>query len=164
MSNNFEDFKNQRQTKAQQEIQNELGKKMDAYLASKWSEVEYEGKPMADLPEWFMADFKKVILNTAPVTNEILSHQLFAIGQSKPKDLAFGQIGLMFSVFNFALPACFENDYDAYVEKRKELDKIMLVFNHLHKAKEQELLETKKFMLSMYDQSDWTKKKNLIIA
>lgn len=164
MSNNFDDFKNQRQTKAQQEIQEALGKQMDAYMATKWYEIEYEKKPMAALPEWFIPAFKKVIMNTAPTTNEILSHQLFAIGKTKPEDLVFGQIGLMFSVFNFANPSCFVNDYDEYVEMRKELDKIMFTFNFLHKSKEQELLQSKQFMLSMYDQKDWTKKKGLIIA
>ena len=164
MSNNFEDFKNQRQTNAQVEIQQELGKQMDAYMSTKWSEIEFEKKPMIPLPDWFIDAFKKVILNTAPTTNEILSHQLFAIGKSKPEDLVFGQIGLMFSVFNFASPSVFVKDYNQYVEMRKELDKIMLTFNFLHKSKEQELLDSKKFMLSLYDQKDWTKKKNLIIA
>lgn len=160
----FEDFKNDRQTRAISEIAAELDKKMDAYLTTKWSELEFDKKPMTPLPDWWISAFKKVILNSTPSTNEILSHQLYAIGQANPEDLLMGQVGITFSVFNHALPICFEKDYDKYVEKRKVIDAVMLTFNHLHKRKEQELLETKKFMLSMYDQKDWTKKKGLIIA
>ena len=70
----------------------------------------------------------------------------------------------MFSVFNNAPPSCFMDDYDLYVEIRKELDKIMFTWNDLHKQKQQELLDSKKFMLSMYNQTTWVKKSNLIIA
>lgn len=133
-------------------------------MNTKWSEIKYDGKPTAPLPVWFKDFFKKVILNTTPSSNEILAHQLFTVGQTQEEDLLFGNIGLMFSVFNNAPPSCFMDDYDLYVEIRKELDKIMFTWNDLHKQKQEELLESKKFMLSMYNQTTWVKKSNLIIA
>lgn len=162
MSNNFNDLKGERQSKAQQEINDELGKQMDDYMVTKWNKIEYEKKPMAELPIWFMKDFKSVILNTKPNDIQILSHQLFLIGQTEVKDLAFGQIGIMFSVFNFALPTAFVKNFDEYIEKRKELDKIMMMHNDLYQKKNDELLNSKKFMLSLYDQTNWTKKSKLI--
>lgn len=68
----------------------------------------------------------------------------------------------MFSVFNNAVPSCFMDDYDLYIDMRKELDKIMFTWNDMHQKKQEELLESKKFMLSMYNQTTWTKKSNLI--
>lgn len=133
------------------EINEKLGKQMDEFLNSKWSELVYQDQPVITLSDWFKDAFKKVIINTTPGSNEILSHQLHAIGITPLGELAVGQVGLMFSVFNFALPSCFETDYDAYVEKRKEIDQIMFTFNFLHKSKEIELANSKKFAMSMYD-------------
>ena len=152
----------ERHQQAQQEVHTELGKRMDEYMNKKWSELEYGGNPMPPLPVWFKDFFKKVILNIIPASNEILAHQLFAIGQTKEEDLLFGNVGLMFSVFNNAAPSCFTDDYDLYIEIRKELDKIMFTWNDLHQKKQEELLESKKFMLSVYNQTTWTKKSNLI--
>ena len=154
----------ERHQQVQEEINIELGKKMDSFMNKKWSEIEYEGNPTPALPEWFKDFFKQVILNTTPSSNEILAIQLFAIGKTNQEDLLFGNVGLMFSVFNNAKPSCFMDDYDLYIEVRKEIDKIMFMWNDLHKAKQKDLLESKKFMLSMYNQTTWTKKSNLIVA
>lgn len=154
----------ERHQQIQQEVGEELGKKMDEYMNTKWSDIKYEGKPVPPLPEWFKTFFKQVILNTTPASNQIMAHQLKFISLTEQEDLLFGSIGLMFSVFNNANPSCFMDDYDLYVEIRIEIDKIMFMWNDLHKAKESELLESKKFMLSMYNQTTWTKKTNLIIA
>lgn len=152
----------ERHQQVEQEIHQDLGKKMDDYMNEKWSELIYEKKPMPGLPIWFKDFFKQVILNTTPGSNEILAHQLFSISKTNLEDLMFGQVGLMFSVFNNAAPSCFMDDYDLYVEIRKELDKIMFTFNDLHIQKKNELLESKKFMLSLYNQTTWNKKSNLI--
>lgn len=145
----FSSLQKDRKAKAEIEIQGYLDKQMDDLMYSKWSEGE--------LPEFLLTDFRNAVMNNNPKDVQILSHILFAIGNKKLEELSFGDVGIVVNVFGNAIPSTWNEKYDDYVIKRKELDILTTMYNKKYKEKEQELIRTRSFMLGMYNPKTWEK-------
>lgn len=152
----FSQLANQRKEKITKEIHTELGKESDVFMATVWATMKFKDQPLPVLPGWIVQDYKKAVLNTPPEKLQVHSIQHHLINKAKLKDLCFGQVGIIVSIFAFCNPSSYcGDDFDMYIEKRRELDKLMMIIKDMNDEKDDRLREKLKFRFGMYDQKTW---------
>lgn len=101
----------------------------------------------AELPEWFLDNFKEIIMKMSPKDNQYFGETIERISNKKVSELTVYEGGFVCNCRVQAIPETLGVDWDTFIEQRKECDKILKGFNHMMKEQEKKLEVKKQSML-----------------
>lgn len=93
----------------------------------------------AELPSWFLDNFKEIIMNMSPKDNQYFGETIERISKKKVSELTVYEGGFVCNCRVQAVPSTLGVDWETFIEQRKECDKIMKGFNHMMKEQERKL-------------------------
>lgn len=111
------------------QIQQKLDKMMDDFCKTKWKDLELSGKKLSPIPNWFIEDFKKIVMKVPSMSCPYHMSILAPIFKKKNIDLFFAEVGIAINFFNHVAPECYSKDLEEYEKKRAILDILTIVQN-----------------------------------
>lgn len=124
---------------AKKEIQIMLNADMDSNLTKKWTEHKHLDKPLADLPEGLIEDFKAAVMQIPAKELKVQAARIKTISDKEVKDLLYGEVSFILNALNSCVPSAYSGDFEEFMEKRQRIDVLTALYNEKFQAIEEAL-------------------------